>query len=528
MGRRLSGVYAPPAMPTSQDAAHVPPIRFADARGTRLAYQDFGAGPAVVVSIPPMAQNIEMAWEQPEIRRMLEQFGAFSRFIVFDKRGTGCSDRRSGVNIIDERVEDVRAVMDAADVDRAHFFVQSEGGPMALLFAATYPDRVLSLTLIGSAASLPPPDLDDAELAAIHARQAVFVTQWGTPDSQVVDRFAPSMAGNRKFRTWHQRYERNAASTESLRELLELSLEMDAREVLPGLDVPTLVIHRTGDRVVPVERGRELAAGIPHARLVELPGDDHFCYAGDVHAWMDEFERFVTGEVRPKEPVTAPTRVRITTLGRFGVDIDGEEVPTSDWGSRRARQLCKRLVAARGWPVTRDELIDLLWPDESGRSKLSARLSVQLSAVRRVLGGGVVADRESVRLDTATVSTDLEDLFRADGDAAIVATYTGEFLPEDIYDDWTQGPRSEARTLFVSAARRLGTEATATADHARAAGIARRLIATDRYDEAAHRLLVDSLLAASETAEARRAHQAYTSAMADLGVEVEPFSTRFA
>ena len=502
----------------------VPPIRFAEARGARLAYQDFGEGPATVVSIPPTAQNIEMAWERPEIRRMLERFASFSRFIVFDKRGTGCSDRRSRVNPIDERVEDVRAVMDAAGVDRAHFFVQSEGGPMALMFAATYPDRVLSLTLNGSYAGLLAPDTAEDELEAIRHRQAVFVDQWGTPDSHVVDRFAPSLAGDPEFRTWHQRYERNAASTESLRELLDLATTMDVREVLPGLDVPTLVLHRTGDRAIPVERGRELAAAIPRARYVELPGEDHFCYAGDLDTWMDEFERFVTGEVRPRDPTSAPTSVRIVTLGRFAVEIDDDEVPIAAWGSRRARQLCKRLVAARGWPVTRDELIDLLWPDESDMARLSARLSVQLSTVRRVLRGGVIADRDSVRLDLEEVSTDIEDLFRASDDAAIVAAYSGEFLPEDVYEDWTAGPRDEARSRFVAAARRLGERLLDDGDHHRVAVLARHMIDADRYDEAAHRMLIDALKRSGQSGQALRAHRAYTEAMEEIGMTVDSFA----
>ena len=334
---------------TAFQGGSVPPIMWASARGARLAYQEWGAGPPTIVSIPPMAQNIEMAWERPEIRAMLERFGTFCRFIHFDKRGTGCSDRRTQVNAIDERVDDLRAVMDAAGVDRAHLFVTSEGGPMALLFAATYPDRVESLILNGTGASLMPRDITDDERAAAKLRQERFVSVWGTPQSQVVDRFAPSLAGDADFRVWHQRYERNSASTESLRELLELSLDMDVREVLPDLDVPTLVLHRTGDRVVPVEFGRELAAAIPGARLVEQAGEDHFNYAGDLEPWMGEVERFVTGTIqpRPSAPASAPA-VRIVTLGRFGVQVDGAEVPTSAWGSRRARQLCKRLVAGAG------------------------------------------------------------------------------------------------------------------------------------------------------------------------------------
>lgn len=500
----------------------VPPIRFAQARGARIAYQDFGNGPATIVSIPPLAQNIEMAWEWPDIRAMLERFGSFSRFIPFDKRGTGVSDRRSQVNAIDERVDDLRAVMDAAEVERAHLFAASEGGPMAILFAATYPDRVESLILNGTGAFLLPPGTSDEEIDAIRERQRVFAEQWGTPDSQVVDRFAPSLAWNPEFRAWHQRYERNAATRHSLRELMELSLSMDVREVLPELDVPTLVVHRTGDRAIPVERGRELAEAIPGATLFETAGDDHYSYAGDVGSWMDAVERFVTGSVTTKPPPPPIRhRVRILTLGRFAVEVDGEEVPASVWGSRRSRQLCKRLVAARGWPVTRDELIDLLWPDESDMARLSARLSVQLSGVRRVLGGGVIADRETVRLDLGEVSTDLEDFYKADDDAAIVATYHGEFLPEDAYEDWSAGPRAEARMRFGLAARRLASRVAESGDHRRATVLARRLVEADRWDDDAHRLLVTSLVAAGERGEARRAHDAWVAAMAEIGMDVD-------
>ncbi|MGI9528653.1 MAG: alpha/beta fold hydrolase [Acidimicrobiia bacterium] len=508
---------------TDSDTAPVPPVQFAQARGARIAYQDFGNGPATVISIPPLAQNIEMAWEWPEVRTMLERFGSFARFIPFDKRGTGCSDRRSRVNAIDERVDDLRAVMDSAGVDRAHLFVASEGGPMAILFAATYPDRVLSLTLNGSYAALLP-DVSPDELEAVRERQAIVANQWGTPDSPIADRFAPSLAVDPAFRAWHQKYERNAASAESLRELLELSNGMDVRELLPTLDVPTLVLHRTEDQAIPVALGRDLAEAIPGARLVEVPGNDHFSYAGDLDGWMDEFERFVTGEVQPRTS-TRPVaqRVTILTLGRFDVEVGGEAVAASAWGSRRARQLCKRLVAARGWPVTRDELIDMLWPDEHDMSKLSARLSVQLSGVRRVLGGGVVADRQSVRLDLDEVSTDLEAFHEAADDAAIVAAYTGEFLPDDRYEDWSAAVRDEARTRFVAAARRLAERSKDGGDPMRAAALARRLVEVDRFDDASHRLLVRSLLAADETGEARRAHKAWETSMAELGETIPPF-----
>lgn len=505
----------------------IPPIHFAPARGARIAYQIFGDGPATIVSIPPTAQNIEMAWERPEIRRMLQRFGSFSRFLHFDKRGTGASDRRSQISGIDERVEDLRAVMDHAELERAHLFVASEGGPMAILFAATYPDRAESLTLWGSGPSMVPPDMTSAQVAEHRELHERFARVWGTPDSPVVDGFAPSLAGDQSFREWHQRYERQAASADSLLELLELTFEMDVREVLPVLDLPTLVLHRTGDRIVSIDFGRELAREIRGARLVELPGNDHFAYAGDIDTWMIEMERFVTGAVktRPTQPSHKPM-VRITTLGRFAVEVDGVEVPGSAWGSRRARQVCKRLVAARGWPVTRDELFELLWPDEFDRQKLGARLSVQLSAVRRVLGGGVIADRQTVQLNLDEVTTDLEAFYAATHDTAVVAAYTGEFLPEDRYDDWTGPTRDEARSRFVRTARRLAEKHLVEERFEKATELGRRLIEVDEFDEDAHELVVGALLGAGERGEAKRAHEAWAAAMAQLDIGIAPLSDR--
>jgi DNA-binding SARP family transcriptional activator len=414
--------------------------------------------------------------------------------------------------------------MDHAEIERAHLFVASEGGPMAILFAATYPERAESLTLWGSGASMLPPEMSAAEIARQREGHERYARVWGTSESPVVDGFAPSLAGDQSFRDWHRRYERQAASSDSLLELLELTFEMDVREVLPTLDLPTLVFHRTGDRIVPIDFGRELAREIPGARLVELPGDDHFSYAGDVDGWMTELERFVTGEVRSKSaPPSLHPKVHIRTLGTFAVVVDGEEVPTSAWGSRRARQLCKRLVAARGWPVTRDELFELLWPDEFDRRKLGARLSVQLSAVRRVLGGGVIADRQTVSLNLDEVATDLEAFHNASDDRTVVAAYTGEFLPEDVYEDWTGAARDEVRSKFVLAARRLAEAELRHERFDRAVELGRRLLDVDRYDEAAHQLVVNSLLASGESSEAKRAHQAWMEAMQELGVDIAPF-----
>lgn len=498
------------------------PVHFADARGARLAWQVWGDGPANVLAIPPLAQNIEAAWEWPWIADMLERFGSFSRYAHFDKRGTGASDHQSRIPGLDERVDDVRAVMDAAGFDSAHLFVQSDGGPMALMYAHTYPDRVDSVILFGSGAYMVPPGVTDEQWVEARDRR---VAEWGTPQSRMVDDFAPSQAANQEYRSWHQRYERQAASTDSLRDLVDVISEMDVREILPSIDVPTLVIHRTGDQRVSVDLGRELAREIPGARLLELPGDDHFAYVGDLDEWMPEVERFVTGEVRPRQQRPQPSSVRILTLGGFGVEVDGEPVAAAAWGSRNARQVCKRLVAARGWPVTREALIDLLWPDEDDMRRLSARLSVQLSAVRRVLGRGVVADRETVRLDVEEVSTDLEDFYKATDDAAVVAAYGGEFLPEDRFEDWSGPPRDEARTRFVTASRRLARLERERGQPLRAVEVARGIIEADRYDDDAHRLVVEALLEAEEVGEARRAHETWVAAMADLDILVEPFES---
>ncbi len=484
-----------------------------------MAYQVWGEGPATIVAIPPFAQNIEAAWGWPDLRAMFERFGTFSRYLHFDKRGTGASDRTSRNPGIDERVDDLRAVMDHAGIGRATLFAQSDGGSTAILFAATYPGRVERLVLFGTAARPYSSAPEDHQIAM----RDHIAEVWGTAASVIVDTFAPSLAANQEFRDWHQRYERQCAGAADVRDLLDLVAEMDVSEVLATLDAPTLVIHRSDELVIPIEAGRELAEAIPGARLLELDGYDHFAYVGDLTEWMPQVERFVTGRVRTPatEPMTSRD-IQIATLGRFAVRRGGEEVPVSAWGSRRARQLCKRLVAARGWPVTRDELIDLLWPDEFDMRRLGARLSVQLSAVKRVLGGGVLADRQTVRLDLDAVTTDVETFYKASDDAAIVAAYSGEFLPEDRYEDWTEAVRAGIRTRFVAAARREASRYHEHGRHLEAAALGRRLIEVDPYDEPAHRLVITALAAAGEHREATRAHTSFVAAMADLGITVEP------
>lgn len=502
----------------------VPETRFARTpSGSSIAYQIIGDGPVTITSIPPMAQNIEMAWEWPTIRRMLEAFGSFSRYICFDKRGTGMSDRSLDIPGLDERIDELSAVLDDAGVDRCFLMGTSEGGPMTLMFAATYPERVDGVILESSAATfltdeerqrferepLPP------ERLAVRER---FVSGWGTKDSIVTEFYAPSLLDDHEYRRWHQRYQRNACSRDALVALMALNRDMDARGVLHRIECPVLIVHRVDDAMVPVERAREtrdlLVGHGVDVEMIEMPGADHFLYAADLAPVLEAIERFTTGTVTDRTTTWTSSRNEITTMGRFEVAVAGTPVPNSEWGSKRARTLLKRLVVARGWPVTRDELIDILWPDGGDPARLAARLSVQLSAVRRVLHGGVVADRASIRLDLDQVAVDVERWFAAGDDEAIVDGYRGELLPDDRYDDWTAPLRDEARNRFVAAARRLAS----IHEGERAVELWRRILVEDPYDEAAHRSLVGELALDGRLGEARQAYQTYVAAMDDLGL----------
>lgn len=419
---------------------------------------------------------------------MLTRFGTFSRYLHFDKRGTGSSDHGPSLCDDEQRVRDLLAILDAAEIDRAHLIGTTEGGPLALRFAAQHPERVTSLLLFGTGATLRPPQATPRELAVLRARHRELAERWGTERSEAAALLAPSLAASDpSFVAWHRRYERFAASSDALARLLEATLHLDARDVVGQVQAPALVAHRVGDQLVDVARARELAAQLPDARLLELPGDDHVGYAGDVDAWMRPFEEVVTGRaVRRRASPTRSRRVWVRTLGGFAVHVDGRSVPPGAWGSRRARQLAKRLVIARGDPVTRDELIELLWPDsDAPRERLGARLSVQLTSVRKVLVGGVQADRDVVRLDRDVVSTDLDQLLRATDDQAILDAHQGPFLPEDVYEAWTDATRQAVHVRFVVAARRRAREHVRAGAWPAALELADRLLTVEPDDPVA-------------------------------------------
>jgi pimeloyl-ACP methyl ester carboxylesterase len=281
-----------------------PATRYTKSGGVNIAYQVVGEGPVDVVLVPGWLSHLELAWEEPTHARLFRRLGSFSRLILFDKRGTGLSDRVAEHELptLEERMDDVRAVMDAAGSERAALFGFSEGAPMSILFAATHPERTQALVLFGGFAhwvrddDTPwAPSREDHEAVAL-----VYETHWG--EAVGLSAFAPSVAGDAEFRRRFASLLRMAASPGAAVALLRMNVEIDVRPVLPLVRVPTLVLHRTGDRVVAVEGGRYLAEHIPGARLVELGGSDHLLWVGDTDAVVDEVEEFLTGMRHVAEP----------------------------------------------------------------------------------------------------------------------------------------------------------------------------------------------------------------------------------
>lgn len=401
---------------------------------------------------------------------------------------------------------------------------------MALALAATYPDLVESVVLMSSGARIHG-DETPQELAAAREWNEVFADRWGTEDSMTLDVFAPSLASNAGYRAWEPRYERQSASPAAIRELLEMIETIDVRPLLTSITAPVLALHRRGDRAIAVERAREVAEGAPCAQLVELEGDDHMAQAGDVHAWLDHVEAFTTGSVGAwrARSERQDGRTAITTMGGFAVVVGGEDVPLTAWGSRRARQLCKRLAVAGGQPVPREQLIELLWPHENDAERLGARLSVLLSNIRRVLRGGLVADRSAVALDVAALDLDLRtihDALARGDDAAAVAAYTGTVLPEDAYEDWAIDARESVVRAVIGAHRRLASAAATDATVDDVVRHTAAILELDPFDEWAHELLVRTLAAAGRPGDAARADDRYRQRMAELGVRAQDLLDR--
>lgn len=277
-----------------------------------IAYQVHGSGPLDVVFVSGWVSHVELAWEEPTLEKFLSRLASFARLITFDKRGTGLSDRvpENQLPTIEERMDDLRAVMDAVGSDRAALFGFSEGGGLCTLFAATYPERTIALALFGTFAKrIWSPDYPWAPTPEQRQREYDHVErEWG--NMMDLSHYIPSKIGDEAFAARLATYLRRSASPGAAVALLKMNTQLDVTGVLPTVYVPTLVMHRTGDLDVNVEEGRWLAERIPRARFVEFSGEDHLPWVGDQGAILDEVQEFLTG-VRP-EPVA--TRVLATIL----------------------------------------------------------------------------------------------------------------------------------------------------------------------------------------------------------------------
>ena len=307
-----------------------PETHYARSGHVRIAYQVVGNGPLDLVVVPGYISNLDHVWDEPGLAHFLSRLSAFSRLILFDKRGTGLSDRLGDLPTLEERMDDVRAVMDAVGSKQAALFGISEGGAMSILFAATYPERTRALVLYGSYGHFPtwvlPPEKFDAFINFIEKA-------WGTGASLNV--FAPSKVSDERFKKWWSRFERLGASPSAAIALMRMNNEIDIRHVLSAIRVPTLVLHRTGDPRVNVEAGRYLGSSIPEARYVELPGADHVPWVGEVDRLADEIEEFLTGSRADVEP----DRVLATVLFTDIVDSTKRAV---ELGDRRWRILLEQ------------------------------------------------------------------------------------------------------------------------------------------------------------------------------------------
>jgi pimeloyl-ACP methyl ester carboxylesterase len=283
---------ADPGAATTGGAFGVHPVtRYAKSGDVHVAYQVFGEGPDLVVA-PGFVSHVENYWDEPHFARSLNKISAFFRVVLFDKRGTGLSDRVPHLPHMDERMDDLRAVMDAVGVERAHLFGISEGGPLATLFAASHPERTQSLVLYGSFARFRHWIATDQ---AWDALMKYMDEAWGSGKS--LPAFAPSKANDPAIQQWWGKFERLGASPSAAIALMRMNREIDISGILHSIRVPTLVLHRTEDTLVSVEGGRELAAGIPGSRLVELPGADHLFFLDDDanDRMLAEMEEFLTG-----------------------------------------------------------------------------------------------------------------------------------------------------------------------------------------------------------------------------------------
>jgi pimeloyl-ACP methyl ester carboxylesterase/DNA-binding CsgD family transcriptional regulator len=350
----------------------VPQTRYARSGDVRIAYQVIGNGPVDMVFVPGFISNLELHWEDPDFSHLLQRLGTFTRLIQFDKRGTGLSDRVDAQHLpsLETRMDDVRAVMEAAGSGRAVLLGASEGAPMSILFAATYPERTRALILYGGYAHFhtwvmgPEPFanfLRNAEIA------------WGS--GQSLPNFAPGLVDDARFAAWWARLERQSVSPTAAIALARMNAQIDVRHALASIRVPTLVIHRSDDARVKIAGGRYLAQKIPGAKFVELPGRDHPIWTGDVDGVVDVIEEFLTGE----KPVAVVHDRVLATLSV--ARLANPERTASRLGDRAFAERLARLHEVAAATIARYGG----HPVDIGAAEISARFDGTARAVRCAL-----------------------------------------------------------------------------------------------------------------------------------------------
>ena len=280
------------------------PTHYVKSDDVHIAYQVLGEGPRDLLFVPGFVSNVEANWQSPVRASFFRRLATFARVIMFDKRGTGMSDRGSQIFTLEQRMHDVQAVLDQVGSRRATLFGVSEGGPMSLLYAATYPERTSALVLYGTYArrSWAP----DYTFGWTDAQWSTLLDDiehhWGTTDAMSLLMWAPSLAGNRHALEQFAAYFRASASPGAASAIMRMNREIDVRDILPVTRAPTLILHRADERVIDVRHARYMAQQIPRARLVELGGQDHVPWVGNQDAILDEVEEFVTGHRQAAEP----------------------------------------------------------------------------------------------------------------------------------------------------------------------------------------------------------------------------------
>jgi class 3 adenylate cyclase/pimeloyl-ACP methyl ester carboxylesterase len=314
-------------------------VRFARSGDVDIAYRVVGDGPLDLVYVQGSLTHLEATWELPQFRRYCERLAEFTRLVLFDKRGMGMSDRVPGTATLEQRMDDIRVIMDTIGSERAAVMGESEGGPLAMLFAAAHPERTVALILQGAEVR----ERTDEEWPWGENTEADFEEAMATLPERFskglgIYTIAPSVAGQEWARAWRAKVVTHAATPSSAEAFMRMAFEIDVRHVVPAINVPTLVVHASGDRVCHVENARYLARTIPGAKYVELPTEDHVPWF-DPEPTVAEIREFLTGTREAR----SPNRVLATVLF---TDLVGSTAHAAELGDRRWRDLLEQHHAA--------------------------------------------------------------------------------------------------------------------------------------------------------------------------------------